>query len=85
MTWVDERLFGWSRSAGRGTSVWSGYDSSRVGTPDESDDEDSGDYDNILGLIPGYYAGGEPLRKVSSRSRNSSYADLSRLRMSQDS
>lgn len=77
MTWIDERLFGWSRSAKRGTSAWGGFsgEESRIGTPDESDDEDTGDYDNVVGLIPGH----DDLPK--SRSRNSSYADLQRLRL----
>ncbi|KAF8163273.1 glycerol-3-phosphate O-acyltransferase [Crassisporium funariophilum] len=32
MTWIDERLFGWSRSSRRGTSAWSGLadDASRM-------------------------------------------------------
>ncbi|KAG5654531.1 hypothetical protein H0H81_001172 [Sphagnurus paluster] len=82
MTWIDERLFGWSRSAKRGTSAWSGfsdYESSRIGTPDETDDEDTGDYDNVVGIIP-------TLDEVSTtqklKSRQSSFADLQRLRHS---
>lgn len=78
MTWIDERLFGWSRSSSRGTSAWAGYDSSRVGTPDESDQEESGDYDEVVGLIPGHHT----LSVPKSRSRNSSYADLQKLKMS---
>ncbi|KAJ7582744.1 glycerol-3-phosphate O-acyltransferase [Mycena floridula] len=80
MTWIDERLFGWSRSARRGTSAWSGFsgEESRLGTPDESDnDDDTGDYDNVVGIIPGY----DGQLNVKSRSRNSSYADLQRLRL----
>ncbi|KAF8188418.1 glycerol-3-phosphate O-acyltransferase [Pholiota molesta] len=48
MTWIDERLFGWSRSSKRGTSAWGGPvdDISRINTPDDSDEEDTGDYDN---------------------------------------
>ncbi|TFY74185.1 hypothetical protein EWM64_g9828, partial [Hericium alpestre] len=50
MTWLDERLFGWSRSAQRGTSAWAGgtrsQDISRAATPDVSDEEDTGDYDD---------------------------------------
>lgn len=84
MTWIDERLFGWSHSAKRGTSAWSGFsgEESRVATPDDSDDEDAGDYDNVIGFIP------NPDEKLNSktthksRSRNSSYADLQRLRLS---
>ncbi|EPQ58150.1 hypothetical protein GLOTRDRAFT_98821 [Gloeophyllum trabeum ATCC 11539] len=81
MTWLDERLFGWSRSAKRGTSVWAGgeksHDVSRVGTPDGSDDEDEGDYDNVLGYLPIYESQGGRGR---SRSHHSSYADLQKLR-----
>lgn len=83
MTWLDERLFGWSQSSRRGTSVWSGSAAddasrmaSRVGSPDISDDEDAGDYDNVVGVIDDHH-----LSAVKSRSRNSSFADLQRLRM----
>lgn len=82
MTWIDERLFGWSRSAKRGTSAWggmSGDETSRVGTPDDTDEEDTGDYDNVIGLIPGGYEQASAIQK--SRSRQSSYADLQRLRL----
>ncbi|KAL0946932.1 hypothetical protein HGRIS_013092 [Hohenbuehelia grisea] len=81
MTWLDERLFGWSRSAKRGTSVWGGHashEASRVATPEDTDEEDSGDYDNVIGLIHE----DNPLKPVKSRSRQSSYADLQRLRLS---
>ncbi|PPQ78091.1 hypothetical protein CVT25_015625 [Psilocybe cyanescens] len=82
MTWIDERLFGWSRSATRGTSAWGGHvdDLSRINTPDDSDEEDTGDYDNVVGLLG---AGDEQhLAAVyKSRSRQSSFADLQRLRM----
>lgn len=81
MTWIDERLFGWSHSAKRGTSAWGGTpadDISRVNTPDDSDDEDTGDYDNVIGVIPP----NEDLLNVQKvRSRQSSYADLQKLRM----
>ena len=36
-TWLDETLFGWTRSARRGTSAWAGshaHDTSRAPTPD---------------------------------------------------
>jgi glycerol-3-phosphate O-acyltransferase / dihydroxyacetone phosphate acyltransferase len=73
-TWLDERLFGWSRSAKRGTSAWGGSadEHSRVGTPDDTDDEDAGDYDNVI----------EHLDTLThkSKSRQNSYADLQRLR-----
>jgi len=82
MTWIDERLFGWSRSAKRGTSAWGGFsgdESSRIGTPDESDDEDTGDYDNVVGVIPSM---DEPAATQKPKSRQSSFADLQRLRLS---
>lgn len=83
-TWIDERLFGWSRSAQRGTSAWGGVtpvnESSRSGTPNETDDEEAPDYDNVLGYFPDQEQPGSP-RVPKSRSRNSSYADLQRLRM----
>jgi len=79
MTWIDERLFGWSRSATRGTSAWAGpsrsQEISRVATPDGSDDEDSGDYDNVLGYLPVYE--GRPKTPL----RSGSFADLQKLRM----
>ncbi|KAJ3786616.1 glycerol-3-phosphate O-acyltransferase [Lentinula aff. detonsa] len=81
MTWIDERLFGWSRSANRGTSAWAGSsveESSYAGTPDDSDEEDAGDYDHVIGLVPGH----DDHSSSKSRSRNSSYADLQRLRLS---
>ncbi|KAF8654085.1 hypothetical protein AX16_003618 [Volvariella volvacea WC 439] len=81
MTWIDERLFGWSRSARRGTSAWSGAsgdEASRVGTPDDTDEEDTGDYDTVI--IPGGYTD-DPFVFAKTRSRQSSYADLQRLRL----
>jgi glycerol-3-phosphate O-acyltransferase/dihydroxyacetone phosphate acyltransferase len=78
MTWIDERLFGWTRSAKRGTSAWCGVDDpSRANTPapDETDEEDVGDYDNVVGLIP---ANDD---QDKTRSRQNSYADLQRLRL----
>jgi len=79
MTWIDERLFGWSRSATRGTSAWGGNvdDMSRINTPDDSDEEDTGDYDNVVGLVGDEHTPAS----YKSRSRQSSYADLQRLRM----
>jgi len=76
MTWIDERLFGWTRSSKRGTSAWSGVeDSSRGNTPDETDDEDAGDYDDVVGLIP------PNDDQDKTRSRQNSYADLQRHRL----
>lgn len=78
MTWIDERLFGWSHSATRGTSAWSGNDdTSRLNTPDYSDDEDTGDYEDIVGLLNDE----QHQTTHKSRSRQSSYADLQRLRL----
>ena len=86
MTWIDERLFGWSRSAKRGTSAWGGFsgdEGSRLATPDETEDEDAGDYDNVVGMIPTNDDQLNPAQKSQkSRSRQSSYADLQRLRLS---
>lgn len=82
MTWIDERLFGWSRSANRGTSAWGGFsgdESSRVGTPDDTDDEEAGDYDDVIKFLP---VPSDPTSGNKSRSRQSSYADLQRLRLS---
>jgi glycerol-3-phosphate O-acyltransferase/dihydroxyacetone phosphate acyltransferase len=78
-------LFGWSRSAGRGTSAWAGpllrsRDSSRAASPEVSDDEDTGDYDNVLGILHSDDGQASPNR-AGSRSQHGSYADLQKLRM----
>jgi len=81
MTWLDERLFGWSRSASRGTSAWDGHSSqmpSRVASPNASDSEDGGDYEHVLGYLPSD-ADGTPSH-LQSRSLRSSYADLQQLK-----
>jgi len=81
MTWIDERLFGWSKSARRGTNAWSGSatdEGSRLPTPEDTDDEDMGDYDNVVGVIHDDQS--PDGQKV--KSRQSSYADLQRLRVS---
>ncbi|KAI0818588.1 glycerol-3-phosphate O-acyltransferase [Irpex lacteus] len=85
MTWLDERLFGWTRSAARGTSAWAGpvsTEASRAATPDVSDasdeEEDQGDLDNLLGYMESRGITGSSRHK--SRSKQSSYADLQRLR-----
>ena len=80
-TWLDERLFGWTRSATRGTSAWAGTRSqeiSRAATPDVSDEEDAPDYDDILAVPSG---DGHSL-STRPRSQRSSYADIQRLRRS---
>lgn len=113
MTWIDERLFGWSHSASRGTSVWgsgsllSASNStthseapSTIGTPNDTDDEDGGDYDPVLRVINDHHFPQSPLsssgggggeasngtnglkRPGANRSRQGSYADLQRLKMS---
>ncbi|KAH8827842.1 glycerol-3-phosphate O-acyltransferase [Flagelloscypha sp. PMI_526] len=82
MTWLDERLFGWSRSSRRGS--WGGETPLSVGTPNDSDDEDGGDYEPVLRVIDGLSApssGLSGLKKSDSRSRQGSYADLQRLKM----
>jgi len=86
MNWLDERLFGWSRSAGRGTSAWAGpqprsRDVSRSASPEVSDDEDTGDYDNVLGILHSDDGRASPSR-AGLRSQHGSYADLQKLRMS---
>ena len=82
MKWLDERLFGWSRSARRGTSVWAGGASSHgpsaVTSPEGSDDEDNGDYEHVLGYLPGLGIGDGT--RSAGRSRSTSYADLQSLR-----
>ncbi|KAI0306605.1 glycerol-3-phosphate O-acyltransferase [Multifurca ochricompacta] len=85
MNWLDERLFGWSRSAGRGTSAWAGLpplsrDISRTASPEASDDEDTGDYDNVLSVLRSDDGHITPNR-ARSRSQHGSYADLQKLRM----
>jgi len=52
-------------------------DVSRINTPDDSDEEDTGDYDNVFGLVGDEHTPAS----YKSRSRQSSYADLQRLRM----
>jgi glycerol-3-phosphate O-acyltransferase/dihydroxyacetone phosphate acyltransferase len=77
-TWLDEHLFGWTRSARRGTSAWAGgqsTDASSAPTPEGSDDEDAGDYEHVLGIVRA-----DGLASPTARSRQGSYADLQRLR-----
>lgn len=81
MKWLDERLFGWSRSAQRGTSAWAGAPShgpSALPTPEGSDHEDSGDYEHVLGYLP-HLGVGDGTRSTG-RSRSTSYANLQSLR-----
>jgi len=86
MTWIDERLFGWSRSARRHGAI-SGSTSratSTHGTPEGSDDEDEfGDYENVVGYLHSYES--SPLSKKRSRSNHTSYADLQQLRRTESS
>lgn len=44
---------------------------------DESDEEDHGDYDDVIGYLPAY----EDASRSKLRSRPGSYADLQRFRM----
>lgn len=81
---LDERLFGWSRSARRGDGGVHSNEVSHMHTPAESEDEDDhghGDYDNVVGYIPGYVT---PSGRNRSRSLANSYADLQQLRKSSD-
>ncbi|KAG9100483.1 hypothetical protein FS749_015076 [Ceratobasidium sp. UAMH 11750] len=85
MKWLDERLFGWRRSARRGTSVWAGAPShgpSALPTPDGSDNEDSGDYEHVLGYLP-HLGVGDGTRSTG-RSRSTSYANLQSLRKGEE-
>jgi glycerol-3-phosphate O-acyltransferase / dihydroxyacetone phosphate acyltransferase len=94
MTWLDERLFGWSRSTRRGTSAWAGNTAassratSRMASPDVSDDEDHGDYDNVLGYLPsivGDAAGKLGLsRGRTPKSLRGSFADLPSVRRAEE-
>ncbi|KAI0273558.1 glycerol-3-phosphate O-acyltransferase [Gloeopeniophorella convolvens] len=69
MTWLDERLFGWSHSAEASREV------SQANSPRGSDDEDNGDYDS---LWKAKKTDGETSK---SHSRRGSYADLQKLRL----
>lgn len=61
-------MFGWSQSADASREV------SRAGSPKGSDDEDGGDYDDLL-------KGAQPEGTSSkTQSRRGSYADLQKLR-----
>ncbi|KAH9981362.1 glycerol-3-phosphate O-acyltransferase [Lactifluus volemus] len=66
MTWLDERLFGWSYSAETSREV------SRATSRQGSDDEDAGDYDDLL-KVP-------QSEGTSFQGQRGSYADLQRLR-----
>ncbi|CAK5276728.1 unnamed protein product [Mycena citricolor] len=71
MTWIDERLFGFRASA----------------TAPNSDDEDGGDYDNVINYIPGLSQFLHPNSSnggtsTGVKSRSGSYADLQKLKMS---
>jgi len=85
MTWLDERLFGWSRSARRGTSVWgeapSSQDVSGAATPEVSDSEEEGDYDNVISYL-GAYTGSNGGGRARAKSQRGSYADLQALKNS---
>ncbi len=80
MTWLDERLFGWSHSATRGTNAWAGDATPHPpaeSEPVESDDSDFGDYEHVIGFIPD----GDQKVGNGKRSRTSSYADLQKLKL----
>jgi glycerol-3-phosphate O-acyltransferase / dihydroxyacetone phosphate acyltransferase len=86
MTWIDERLFGWSHSARRHgvNSATTSRAASSHGTPEGSDDEDEyGDYDNVIGYLHSYES--DPQLKKRSRSSHASYADLQHLRRTESS
>ncbi|KAF9519980.1 hypothetical protein BS47DRAFT_1374859 [Hydnum rufescens UP504] len=72
MTWIDERFGTTSHAA------------SSHGTPEGSDDEDEyGDYDNVIGYLHSYES--DPQLKKRSRSSHASYADLQHLRRTESS
>ncbi|KAJ7206333.1 hypothetical protein GGX14DRAFT_457607 [Mycena pura] len=76
MTWLDERLFGFRSSAT---------------APSSDGEDDAGDYDNVIAFVPGAAAAASLVSAAAgaiagtalagSRNRNSSYADLQRLKM----
>ncbi|KAI6030179.1 hypothetical protein EDC04DRAFT_2869019 [Pisolithus marmoratus] len=77
MTWIDERLFGWSHTAKRDTSAWSGsMPASSPQIPIESEEENDWDYDHVINFISTY----EDAPKGKLRNRQGSYADLQKLR-----
>lgn len=82
LTWVDERLFGWTHSARRNLSSTGSASGapSHINTPEVSDDEDEGlgDYENVIGYLHKYEQ--DSLPKKGSRSNHTSYADLQQLR-----
>ncbi|ORY32320.1 hypothetical protein BCR39DRAFT_523975 [Naematelia encephala] len=94
MLWLDERIFGWSRSASVGQSVWGGTKmdktrsepSTASGSPAESDDEEyeaDVDYDDVLAIIDtrrssGGGPGSSP--RAKRRGRGKSYSDVQNLR-----
>lgn len=81
MSWLDERLFGWSKSVWRGTSVWGGSGApSGINTPELSDDEGAADYDNVLGYLNAYSSGSRTPGRKRARSTHQSYADLQQWR-----
>ncbi|KAF8323193.1 glycerol-3-phosphate O-acyltransferase [Clavulina sp. PMI_390] len=84
LTWVDERLFGWSHSAKRNLSSTGSASgaASHYGTPDVSDDEDEGlgDYEPVIGYLHKYQQDSQ--LKKGPRSHHTSYADLQQLRLS---
>ncbi|WVQ97401.1 hypothetical protein IAU59_004514 [Kwoniella sp. CBS 9459] len=87
MLWLDERIFGWNRSASVGQSVWNGTKmdktrsepSTAPASPAESDNEEEADvdYDDVLAIIDTRRAGpGSP----RTRRRGRSYHDLTQLK-----
>ncbi|WVQ82544.1 hypothetical protein IAT38_004673 [Cryptococcus sp. DSM 104549] len=88
MLWLDERIFGWNRSASVGQSVWGGTKldkarsepSTAPASPNESDDEEyeaDVDYDDVLAIIDTRRAGPN---SPKGRRRGRSYHDLTNLR-----
>ncbi|WVR05947.1 hypothetical protein IAU60_002974 [Kwoniella sp. DSM 27419] len=88
MLWLDERIFGWNRSASVGQSVWSStkMDKNRSEpstapvSPAESDNEEEADvdYDDVLAIIDTRRSGGPGSPRTRRRGR--SYHDLTQLK-----
>lgn len=87
MTWLDERLFGWTRSV-RGSSEGIVSENGEIIEPgpgdEDDDDDDTGDYDDVFGLLH-KYEGQQAATKLRPKSGRSSYADLQQLRQGGES
>ncbi|WWD17819.1 hypothetical protein CI109_102262 [Kwoniella shandongensis] len=93
MLWLDERIFGWNRSASVGQSVWGAASklekpprsepSTAPASPAESDDEEyeaDVDYDDVLAIIDTRRSSSTSSSSPRTRRRGRSYHDLTNLR-----